>query len=591
MKKDKRIGMIARSVIILMMIGIVVWSCFAKPQAVQKLEEDYVQLEEEWLQIIEGEQIFIGASENVSSVPVGECIILEMTLPVIHDGQVLYFYSENQEVQVYIDDIGVYSFEMQAGYEFLQTPGSTWNTVHVTEDMSGSTIRIEYTCAFEYYQLSIHDVYLVLENEAMYIRLQEVGIFTLISLVILVLGVVSYVNGYIWKRDKLKNFITNMGDLYTCASLWLLGELNFYDVFFHRPILSYVVSMMMLRILPIVFVNYLSEGLPKRCKIIQGLRILAWINLFLTCFLQFVCGISFLQLLLWNNALIASGGVIILAIYVYSIWGLKQATKMEGAFIANVILVLAGELDVIMYYQYSHYIIVMAGAITVALIVYAIIVHIILLHHETNTDIAKEELERDYKKLQSMALMRQIEAHFIFNTLNTISALCKQDAQEADYAIKLFARYLRSYMYLINQQENIPFESEMELVQAYLEIEKLRFGDAFSFCLEVDEKDFVLPPLSIQPIVENAMIHGLRKHMTSGVITISTKRVSACIIIRVNDNGVGFDVTKRHDQAKDSLGIANIQQRIEYMTNGKIEIYSTIGKGTEVVITLPIQGD
>lgn len=199
---------------------------------------------------------------------------------------------------------------------------------------------------------------------------------------------------------------------------------------------------------------------------------------------------------------------------------------------------------------------------------------------------ADDSGEEQKKQSQNKVLVHQIKAHFFFNTLNTISALCKQDAAKADDAIRTFAAYMRSYMYLINEEKNIPFEQELSLVMSSLEIEKLRFPNSFTYSLDLGYDDFELPPLSLQPIVENALLHGLRKTGRHGELKISTEKIGETVRVVISDNGMGFD-TALLEHSK-SIGLRNLIERIKLMACGTVQIESQEGQGTDVVITLPI---
>lgn len=187
---------------------------------------------------------------------------------------------------------------------------------------------------------------------------------------------------------------------------------------------------------------------------------------------------------------------------------------------------------------------------------------------------------------ENTVLVHQIRAHFFFNTLNTISALCKQDAAKADQAIKTFAAYMRSYMYLITEEENIPFAQELSLIKSSLEIEHLRFPNSFSYHLDLNYLDFDLPPLSLQPIVENALMHGLRKTGHHGKLRISTEKHGDMVHIIVADNGKGFDTAIL--ETNKSIGLKNLTKRVNLMAGGTISLESALNKGTKVTIVLPI---
>ncbi len=189
---------------------------------------------------------------------------------------------------------------------------------------------------------------------------------------------------------------------------------------------------------------------------------------------------------------------------------------------------------------------------------------------------------------QQTILAHQIKAHFYYNTLNTISALCKQDAMQADHAITTFASYMRSYMHLINEEENISFRQELSLVKSTLEIERLRFSDSFTYEFDLETEDFQIPPLTLQPLVENGLLHGLRRTGRSGKLTITTRKVGKGVRIIIADNRLGFD-TKTLESTT-SIGVKNLTKRIELMVNGTVTIQSEIGKGTQSIIDIPFAG-
>ncbi|WP_409969072.1 histidine kinase [Bengtsoniella intestinalis] len=187
---------------------------------------------------------------------------------------------------------------------------------------------------------------------------------------------------------------------------------------------------------------------------------------------------------------------------------------------------------------------------------------------------------------QKVVLAHQIKAHFFFNTLNTISALCKQDAIQADEAIRTFASYMRTYMHLINESDMIPFQQELMLVKSTLAIEKLRFPDSFIYELDLEETEFDIPPLTLQPMVENALLHGLRRTGHHGTLTITTCKRDGAIWITISDNGLGFDTSVL--KKTKSIGLKNSTRRIQMMAGGSVDITSQLGAGTQAVIQIPI---
>ena len=186
--------------------------------------------------------------------------------------------------------------------------------------------------------------------------------------------------------------------------------------------------------------------------------------------------------------------------------------------------------------------------------------------------------------------MSQIRTHFIFNVLNTISGMCKFDPEQADAAVVSFARYLRGNIDSMAEDKLVSFESELERTENYVALEQIRFGDRIHLQKELGVSGFCLPPLILQPIVENAIRHGLLKKPDGGVITLRTLRADGFVRIEVEDNGVGFDPATL-PQAKPNghryVALDNVRFRLAHMVCGRLDIQSSPGKGTLVTLSIP----
>lgn len=207
---------------------------------------------------------------------------------------------------------------------------------------------------------------------------------------------------------------------------------------------------------------------------------------------------------------------------------------------------------------------------------------------EQNENLAKKENEA--AELRISLLLSQIAPHFVYNTLTTIQRLCVKDPLMAQETVSDFAIYLRGNLDSLHQKEPIPFEKEMEHVKGYLGIEKKRFGERVQICYDIKEEDFVIPPLTIQPIVENAIKHGICRKPEGGTVTISTEQKQKMVYITVQDDGVGFDRDVVKKDGRNHVGIQNVAARLKNICNGSLDIDSQPGKGTMVVITLPQKG-
>ena len=196
----------------------------------------------------------------------------------------------------------------------------------------------------------------------------------------------------------------------------------------------------------------------------------------------------------------------------------------------------------------------------------------------------KEEIEN----LQLNMVITQMQPHFIFNVLNIIYYLCAKDTKLAQTAIDDFSSYLRTNIDSLVSDELAPFSKGLEHVKNYLDLEKLRFDEELEIEYDIGPTDFHLPMLVVQPLVENAVKHGIAKSPNGGKLIVRTIEDYDNYYIYVIDNGVGFDTKKKPaNDGRSHIGVENVRVRIEKRVNGKLEIFSTKGKGTTAVITIP----
>lgn len=184
-------------------------------------------------------------------------------------------------------------------------------------------------------------------------------------------------------------------------------------------------------------------------------------------------------------------------------------------------------------------------------------------------------------------MLSQIQPHFLYNALTTIKYLCGTQDPRAEDTVAKFAKYLRGNMDSLSLRTPIPFERELDHLENYLAIERLRFPKVkIQYNLEV--RDFVLPALTIQPLVENAIRYGVTRTETGGgTVTVSSWEMADAWYVSVQDDGVGFDPMQRQYDGRSHIGITNTQKRVEAMCGGELSIRSVPGEGTTVLIRLP----
>ncbi len=183
-------------------------------------------------------------------------------------------------------------------------------------------------------------------------------------------------------------------------------------------------------------------------------------------------------------------------------------------------------------------------------------------------------------------MMSQIQPHFLYNTLASIQALCAKDPPKAAHTVEIFANYLRQNLESLGESELIPLKKELEHTRIYTEIELLMFPEIM-IDYRISDQSFRLPALTIQPLVENSIRHGVRG-VANPSINIITRREGNEHVIEIIDNGRGFDTTDITMMSGKHIGIRNVRERIEKMCGGSVTVTSSVGSGCTVIIRIPV---
>ena len=204
-----------------------------------------------------------------------------------------------------------------------------------------------------------------------------------------------------------------------------------------------------------------------------------------------------------------------------------------------------------------------------------------------------EELQEALKEARIKNSMSQMQPHFLYNALGSIREIILDDPQYASDLVYDFTTHLRACIKAMSSSDLIPFEQELSNINAYVNIEKMRFGDRLKMVYDIQKKDFNIVPLGIQPLVENSIRHGIyRRGKAGGTVTIrSYGDDNGNIVVQVEDDGVGFDYEQVKAEIasgkRDSTGMQNLIFRFEKMLKAKVDVKSTIGVGSKITVTFP----
>lgn len=211
--------------------------------------------------------------------------------------------------------------------------------------------------------------------------------------------------------------------------------------------------------------------------------------------------------------------------------------------------------------------------------------YIIPINH--NAVLREKELENELQKSRVAIIRSQIQPHFLYNTIDSIYHLCEKNPQQAQQTLRDFSEYLRMNLTSLERKAPIPFEAELKHIQTYLALEKMSSDDELNYVFDIETVAFSLPALSVQPLVENAVKHGVGKKAGGGTVTLRTREYADRYEVTVCDDGVGFDPPVTPEDERLHIGIENTRQRLSAICGGTLNITSRPGFGTTAVVTIP----
>jgi two-component system, LytTR family, sensor kinase len=209
--------------------------------------------------------------------------------------------------------------------------------------------------------------------------------------------------------------------------------------------------------------------------------------------------------------------------------------------------------------------------------------------NSTRIETKLEDQHRLLMEARLEALASQINPHFLFNTLNSISTLIRINPEKARTMIARLSRILRQR--LRSQEHFTPLREELDFIDDYLSIELVRFGDKLRVLKHIDTlaSDMLVPSMLLQPLVENSIKHGISGKVDGGTITLRARRAGDRLVIEVEDDGIGISETELSNILNKGIGVTNVKERLKVLYNQdyRMLIDSQPGRGTRIEIELP----
>lgn len=508
----------------------------------------------------------------------------------------LAFYTVHQYVDVYLDGENVYTLKPSKGKRISNTVGSNWVMIPLYREDAGKEIRVVITPVYESFK----------NREVEFFIGSELGIYTkrlFLDLPQLILGLLAIFVGIVFVGLSVYNrFLMHHGNrigflgmFSIMMGIWRVTDTRFTPFLFseHAVLVFYLsVTMLMLGIIPLI--KYIETGFHEGSRRMFDVYsiVIAFICMG-QLLLQIFSVMDLRDNLALTHACIVVGAAIIIGSVLYERFKYPENYKNRTGRFLPLICIVGILADVVSFYVKgtSSGLVFSLSAFLVYILCSGI--HQMLQYSEQEKKLAEKdkllaENERQLTESRISTMISQIQPHFIYNTLGTVGQLCLEEPEKAAQLVKDFSLYLRGNFTELDNHALIRISKEMEHVKHYVNIERIRFPDMeIIYDLKTDE--FLLPALTIQPLVENAIKHGLMGLETGGKVKISTYETDKTYCVCVEDDGVGFDKAEVIDERK-HVGIKNIRGRIEAMCNGTLTIESTPGIGTAAHITIPKGG-
>lgn len=276
------------------------------------------------------------------------------------------------------------------------------------------------------------------------------------------------------------------------------------------------------------------------------------------------------------------GMIYLLLLMRYSILFIKEKEMSKGATVIFIVFLTLGEC-----YLEAAYIVqdLMDEIVALDVIIYYFYL-VAIYQSEMKIKLRTSELELERSK--RMLMISQIQPHFMYNSLTSITYLCDKDASQAKKALIDFSKFLRKNLEAMSHKNLVPIKEEIEHTKVYLSLEKIRFGEDLDVVFDIKDIDFMLPVLTVQPLVENAVKHGInRSESGCGTVCISTEEAEEFHKVIIRDDGGGFDVSTLKDLDGSHIGIFNVRKRLYDECGGRLIIKSAPDEGTECTILIP----
>ena len=486
----------------------------------------------------------------------GQVVTLQMSaeLPQEFAGaQSLCFFTVYQEVRVRLEDEEIYRFDVPPGEKLLGAAPSNWNSLTLPEGSDGQTLTIELTTPYRKYASRMPQV---LAGSAELVEsciVMKTVPRLIAALAVLFIGLVFAIVAII-----LRYYVAGNTGLYSLSlfivvlAIFLAAQKTSLLLKISSNVSYILLQNIALMLCPVMYSWHLSRmHRGKMCRFDRALCLVSLINLLLVLALQFLTCLDVPQLMVFTRILCA-------ALILYElILELKSRKRLLVCLFAALMIY-----AILRYYITDT----ITWLVYVAIFAYLYIVIYRVISTLVRSQAKEIRLEAALEVSRSEIATIQITSHFFYHTLDSIRALIRMDADKAYKMTGDFAKYVRYRVDGVEgMEETVPFSRELRSIRAYADIKQAQLGERFQMIYDVETEDFEILPLTVQPLVENAVIHAVQRRREGGEVRLLCRETEKGYHIEVIDNGPGQAAKPESgDAQKKSVAIKNVNTRLEF---------------------------
>ena len=514
----------------------------------------------------------------------GSITIVNKLPEALESGAYLVFESTNTSVSVSIEETEVYQNRDDPDEQLL----TMWNYVMLEQPQAGNQVSVTFTGS-DHFDVGILPVmYLGPRAEVLFQATNEMQVNVQICVGIIFLGLfimffamVTFADtGYAIDYFMLGLFISALG-----LSQWLQLAFPYgsKETWFAKQSLG----RSLFGLLPTYYCFYrgVRTSAPWKKTYIE----LFWGSIvwfFLTYYLRWFGPASLWPTLRW--AAIAVFELILAVCLYFTVFKENQDIvrykTLAGASLVMLMLGIALE-----YFTHAGFTVMhsmrpmVLGALLFSLLQFTAVLFFMFDHAEQQIRVARELSESRIR-----LMMSQVKPHFIRSALGAIGMVIKQNPDRAYMLLRDFTNYISFNLESMDSNEPIPFAEELKHIKAYTNIEQERYRPRVKVEYEIGPEQFEVPPLTVQPYVENAIKHGVWARKEGGTVRLRTEETPTAWVVVITDDGVGFDVDNPPPALRGhGISMKNAAYRLREQVGGAVKVESVIDRGTQITITIP----